>query len=62
MAVGAATALMALFLLWTDTWDPVTPAYPEPPGARYLQLVIGVVAILIGARLLREERLSRAAS
>lgn len=52
LLVGAPAALVAVFLLWTGTWDPVTPAYPEPAGPQLVLLTAGVAA-MVAALVLR---------
>jgi hypothetical protein len=53
VAAGVSTALVALFLLWTQTWVPVTPAFPEPGAPQYAQLVLGVLTAVAGLAVLR---------
>lgn len=47
LAVGLTGALLALDLLWTTTWYPADPAYPEPAGPQLALLVLGVAAVLV---------------
>jgi hypothetical protein len=39
--------------LWIGTWDPVTPAYPEPAGPQLVLLTAGAAAVLLALTLKR---------
>jgi hypothetical protein len=53
LLAGGTAALLAVFLLWTGTWDPVTPAQPEPAGPQVVLLTAGLAAVLVALVLRR---------
>lgn len=52
---GGFGILLALFLLWTDSWVPVNPRFPEPAGPQVILLCLGLLAIVVAIRLGRAQ-------
>ncbi|MFO6453620.1 MULTISPECIES: hypothetical protein [unclassified Aeromicrobium] len=49
LTTGVLACLLAVFLLWITTWQPVNPLHPEPPGPQVILLGVGLMAVLVGS-------------